>query len=136
MIFKLRRRTDLALSALRCLGETPHGRSTGQELAKTVGTSPSFLPQVMAPLIRAGWVTSERGPGGGYALTAGSGSASFYDVIEMTEGPTTDGRCLLRDGPCPGDHSCAVHLVATEAREKLIDGFRQIPAVPWQGATT
>lgn len=130
MIFKLQRRTDLALLALRRLAEAGEERLAGAELAEALGTTATFLPQVMSPLIRAGWVVSERGPGGGYRLTGQAETVSLLDVIEATEGPTTDGRCAMRDAPCPGDHACPVHAVATEARAVLADGFREIPAVP------
>jgi len=129
MIFKLQRKTDLALSALRCLGTARDNRLTGVELADAIETTMSFLPQVMAPLLRSGWVVSERGPGGGYLLTPDSPPPTIYDVIEVTEGPTINGRCVLRDAPCPGDDACQIHFVADEARAVLIDGFRRIPAV-------
>jgi Rrf2 family protein len=129
MIFKLHKRTDLALSALRHLDATPTGRATGQELADAIGSTIPFLPQVMSPLIRAGWVSSERGPGGGYTLTEDSTMATLYDVIEATEGQSLTGRCVLRDAPCPGNEACRVHSVADEARAVLVDGFRQIRAI-------
>lgn len=130
MIFRFQRRTDLALAALRRLGEAEGRRLTGTALANEVGTTASFLPQVMSPLIHAGWVVSERGPGGGYLLTEQSDTVSLLEVIEATEGPTADGRCSLRDAPCPGDVPCQIHHVAVAAREMLRDGFSQIPAVP------
>lgn len=130
MIFKLQRRTDLALLVLRSLAEAPQNRLTGQELATAVGTTTSFLPQVMSPLVREGWVLSERGPGGGYTLANRAEPVSLLDVIEVTEGPAANGRCVLRDAPCPGDHNCPVHLIATEARAVLLDGLRDIPAIP------
>jgi Rrf2 family protein len=133
MIFKLHKRTDLALAALRHLDSAPRGRLTGQELADEIGTTIPFLPQVMSPLIRAGWVSSERGPGGGYTLTEDSARATLYDVIEATEGPTVTGRCVLRDAPCPGTEPCRVHFVADDARAVLINGFQQIRAIA-QGA--
>lgn len=129
MIFRFQRRTDLALSALNQLGSAPGGRLTGTELASAVGTSATFLPQVMAPLIRAGWVTSERGPGGGYALTEESADATLLDVIEMTEGRALQGRCVMRDAPCPGDHTCPVHAVTSMARDVLVEGFKNTSAV-------
>ncbi|MFP3913528.1 MAG: RrF2 family transcriptional regulator [Actinomycetota bacterium] len=132
MNFGLQRRTDLALSALRCL--TRDGAPIpGPRLAESIGTTTSFLPQVMSPLIRAGWVTSERGPGGGYRLTEQSGTVTLLDVVEATEGPAETGRCVLRDAPCPGDPVCAVHAVWTQARHVLVEGFRTIPAVSTQG---
>ncbi|CAN5465745.1 hypothetical protein BH24ACT7_BH24ACT7_21090 [soil metagenome] len=100
----------------------------GSALANGIGTSVSFLPQIMAPLIQAGWVASERGPGGGYRLTDQAAGASLLDVMEVTEGPPENGRCVLADGPCPGSPSCAIHDVWVEARRVLTDGFARIPA--------
>lgn len=133
MIFKLQKKTDLALAALRHLDSSLRNRVTGPQLAEAIGTTIPFLPQVMSPLIRAGWVTSERGPGGGYALTDASTTATLYDVIEATEGPTVTGRCVMRDAPCPGTDPCRIHFVADDARAVLITGFKQIRAIV-QGA--
>ena len=128
----LQRRTDLALSALRALPEG--GRSmSGADLAEILDTTTSFLPQIMSPLVKAGWVESGRGPGGGYRLTDLAHTVSVLDVIEVTEGPTVDGRCVLRDAPCPGDEACQAHAVWTEARDVIIEGFRGLPAVQTQG---
>jgi Rrf2 family iron-sulfur cluster assembly transcriptional regulator len=129
MIFRLQRKTDLALAALRRLGAGDDGPLSGVDLADAIDTSMSFLPQIMSPLVRAGWVTSERGPGGGYRLSEHSASASLYDVIEATEGPTHTGRCVMRDSPCPGSDPCQIHYVADEARAVLADGFRRISAI-------
>jgi Rrf2 family protein len=116
------RRTDLALSALRALAEA-NERMTRSGLAGQIGTTPSFLPQVLSPLIDSGWVTSERGPGGGYQLTDAAFDARLLQVIEATGGPATTGRCVLRDGPCPGPEACQLHDVWTEAQRVLVEGF-------------
>ena len=128
MNFGFQRKTDLAVRALQRLG-TPGVRVSGPSLSSAIGTTTSFLPQVMAPLIDRGWVTSERGPGGGYSLTEASVDVSLFDLLEATEGPTVDGRCVLRDQPCPGNDSCPAHVVWTDAREVLIEGLRKIPAI-------
>jgi Rrf2 family iron-sulfur cluster assembly transcriptional regulator len=123
MIFGLSRRTDLALQAMEALSAA-EDRMSGAALAEQIGTSVQFLPQVLAPLIRAGWVHSERGPGGGYLIAISLESVSLLDVIETTEGEIDNGRCVLRDGPCPGTESCPVHTAWMSAREVLIDKLR------------
>jgi Rrf2 family protein len=128
MNFGFQRKTDLALRVLRRLG-TPGMKVSGSALASAIGTTTSFLPQVVAPLIDRGWVASERGPGGGYSLTETSVDVSLFELLEATEGPTVDGRCVLRDQPCPGNDSCPAHTVWTDARGVLIEGLRKIPAV-------
>ncbi|HJU51598.1 MAG TPA: Rrf2 family transcriptional regulator [Acidimicrobiia bacterium] len=123
----MNRRTDLALLAMRELSLHSDPLS-GVVLAEAIGTTLSFLPQVMAPLIKGGWVASDRGPGGGYRLTKEAINADLLDVIEATEGPAEDGRCVMRDGPCPGNPSCPIHAVWLEARQVLMKGFQGIPA--------
>lgn len=132
MSLGFQRKTDLALRVLRRLG-TPGAKVSGTSLSSSIGTTNSFLPQVVAPLIERGWVMSVRGPGGGYSLTAASSDISLLDVLEATEGRPVGGRCVLRDQPCPNDEPCLSHVVWTKAREVLIDGFRNIPAIPSQG---
>jgi Rrf2 family protein len=122
------RRTDLALAVLRALAERG-GRMSGVHLADAVATTIAYLPQVVAPLIQAGWVSSDRGPGGGYQLTAAASHVRLLDVVEATEGPANDGRCVLDSGPCSGEVPCPIHAVWSEARQVLIEGFGQVPAV-------
>ena len=52
------------------------------ELAERLDTTPGFVPQVIGPLVKAGWVRSDPGPAGGYALTGSPADVSVLDVIE------------------------------------------------------
>lgn len=122
------RHTDLALSALEVLSSRGAAIS-GADLADEVGTTITFLPQVMAPLIRARWVSSHRGPGGGYRLTPQAAGLTVREVVDATEGPVVTGRCVLRDAPCPGNEECPVHVAWVEARAVLISGLESILAV-------
>lgn len=67
MRLEVTRKTDLALRAMRAL--QPGGTKKGKDLALLVGATDHFLPQVMSPLVRRGWVVSEPGPRGGYRLS-------------------------------------------------------------------
>jgi Rrf2 family protein len=126
MNIAFQRRTDLALAAMRALSET--GPMPGVDLADRLGTTLFYLPQIMGPLVKSGWVNSVRGPGGGYQLTDEVGGASLLDVVEAVEKPE-DGLCVLRDQPCPGETACAVHSVWTQAEMVLRNGLNDIPAV-------
>jgi Rrf2 family protein len=125
MNITFQRRTDLALLALRRLAES-EGVTSRSELASETGTTSSFIPQVMSPLVEAGWVTSSRGPGGGYRLTESAFGVRLLEVVEAIEGPSADGTCVLRDAPCPGEDSCPIHVIWTEARRVLVEGFDRV----------
>lgn len=91
------------------------------DLADVVASTPQFVPQVMNPLVRAGWVVSESGPTGGYALAAPLSDRSVLELIELIEGRTDTGSCVLRGGPCSGMTQCALHDAWAEARAALTE---------------
>lgn len=125
MNIMFQRRTDLALLALHTLSES-EGMMSRADLASEIGTTSSFIAQVVSPLVEEGWVTSARGPGGGYRLTESAFEARLLEVVEAVEGPSVDGKCVLRDAPCPGEKSCPIHTIWTEARRVLVEGFDQV----------
>jgi Rrf2 family transcriptional regulator, iron-sulfur cluster assembly transcription factor len=104
----LQGRTNLALEALLQLHEAGE-RVSGRSLAGAIGTSTSYLPQILAPMLRSGWISSERGPSGGYQLVTPLEDLSLLDLIEAYEGSLTGTTCLLRGGPCPADDRCPFH---------------------------
>lgn len=122
------RRTDLAIAALQSLARADDYKRARPDLADDIGTTPSYLPQVIAPLAKAGWVSSERGPGGGYRLSDAAYAARILDVVEVMEGPAQNGHCALGGGPC-SESECQVHSVWAEARRILTEGFEDVPVL-------
>lgn len=121
----LSRRTDLAIKAMQVLSEAEE-RIGGIHLAERIETTVSFLPQVLGPLVKAGWIDSERGPRGGYRALVPLRSISLLDLIEATEGELETGQCVLRDGPCPGTQSCPVHTAWMSARDVLMERLQKM----------
>jgi Rrf2 family protein len=113
------RKSDLAVRILKVLSERDD-RVKGPELAELVGSTVGFVPQVLTPLVRAGWVQSDPGPTGGYVLVADPTELSILEVIEAVEGPTESGRCVLADRPCSETGRCALHEPWTRARAQLL----------------
>ena len=88
----------------------------------------------MAPLAKVGWVGSDPGPLGGYHLISGS-AISALDLIEVMEGPTDDGRCVLRSVPCPGLTTCALPDAWQQARSVLLTELSRTPILNPKGKT-
>ncbi len=117
MRLEVTKKTDLALQAMKCLGE---GTLPGPELAERIGVTTSYLPQIMNPLVKAGWVASAPGRNGGYTRTITLDQVSTLQLIETIEGPTDTGQCVLKGGPCPDEEHCALHLPWSRARTALL----------------
>jgi Rrf2 family protein len=101
---------------------------SGVELADRIETTSPFLPQVLSPMVKAGWIESQTGPGGGYRLAVSLADLSLLEVVETVEGPTETGECVLRDGPCPGTESCPVHEAWQSARSELRERLAAVSA--------
>lgn len=132
MRLELSSRTDLALRAMRRL-DRADGRMARVDLAADLGTTPDFLARVMAPLVRAGWVESQRGKSGGYQLAPSAAVASVLDVIVAQEGVPADGRCVLRSGPCDPEKRCELHEPWTKARDAMLGELGTAPALEPRG---
>ena len=128
------RRIDLALHALQVLATDP-GVHHGRDLAARIRTSTSFLPQIMAPMVRVGWIRTTPGPHGGYHLGSTGSLLTLLDLVEVVDGPLEDGTCFVRNGRCTPEDRCALHDVATEVRRTLVELLRAHVVLPAPATT-
>jgi Rrf2 family protein len=101
-------------------------RMRAQALADALDTTTGFVPQVVGPLVKAGWVRSDPGPTGGYELQASLEQLSVLDIIEAVDGPTDDGRCVVADVDCDAGQPCVLHDAWASARHELTDSLRSM----------
>jgi Rrf2 family protein len=94
-------------------------RRKAGRIAEEMAIPASYLPALLAELVRAGVVTSTAGPAGGYRLARAPGEVSLLEVIEVADGPIGSRECVLRGGPCRWEDACAVHAPWARAQEAL-----------------
>jgi Rrf2 family protein len=122
MELSLGRRADYAIRATLDLArQEGGGRRKAREISESMSVPMSYLPQILAELVRAELVVSVAGPRGGYQLARPSTSISLLDVVRATEGDVASTRCVLRGGPCRWEGMCAVHVPWSRAQQALLD---------------
>lgn len=126
MRLEISRRTGLALRALRHL-DGAEGRVGRQALAEAAHTTPDFVARVIAPLVKAGWVRSDPGRGGGYEIAVDLDTVSTLDLIGLVDSIPDATTCVLRAGPCGIDESCELHDAWTAARSALLGELDRTP---------
>ncbi len=119
MRLEITRRAELAIRALALLGQSSE-RVKAAVLAEGLGTTGAFVPQIVGPLVRAGWVQSDPGPTGGYRCQVLLSEVSVLQVIEAVDGATDVGRCVVADRPCQPDNPCVLHVAWAQARTQLL----------------
>ncbi len=128
MKFAIQKRTGLAVEALHTLRDAK-GSMQSSDLAAAIDTTQTYLPQIMSPLVKMGWVDSKRGPTGGYVLATDPETISALDLIEAVEGKTDTETCILRGGPCGGLDQCALHQPWEAARTALLKELASVPVL-------
>jgi Rrf2 family protein len=119
---QLTRAGDYAVRVMIHLAKTPRGtRVSLPVLAAATAAPSSFLSKVLQSLTRAHLVTSQRGPAGGFEMSASGRRASMREVIEAIDGPMNLNVCLRNDQACSRRHWCPAHPVWVKAQEALLD---------------
>jgi len=98
---KLSEATALAVHAMVFLASTPEHSWSVKAMAPMLKASEAHLSKVMQRLSTAGFVSSERGPKGGFVLLRKAEDIKLIEVYELFEGPIQDGGCLLGMAQCP-----------------------------------
>ncbi len=86
------------------------GPMTSDAIARMLGTNPVVVRRTMAGLREAGYVRSEKGHGGGWAIAADLETVSLLDVHRAVGGPH-----LFAIGNEHPNPDCAVERVVNEA---------------------
>ena len=139
-IVKLPEPASIALHAMTLLAARAGEHVSAKDLASQLPVSGSHLAKVMQRLVKAGLVTSVRGPGGGFALRGDPRATTLLQVYEAVEGklditecmfserPASCGACILDDAIAEANR--IVHARMARTRLSHITGtFAAAPAL-------
>ena len=117
---EITRHTDYAIRMLLALACAPGGRPlSARELGRMQDVPYAFARGIVSDLVRAGFVTSRRGAGGGVMLARPATEITVLSVIESTEGEVGLGLCTHDPDYCHRVDGCAMHQVWIEAEAQL-----------------
>ena len=98
-----------AIHAVLCIASgADHGPVRVDEIAAVLGCPRNYLSKTLHSLVRAGVLRSERGPKGGFQLSAPPGKVTLAQVIAPFE-PVGQRRCLLGRPQCDDKQFCMLH---------------------------
>jgi len=112
--------TSLGLHAMALLAKNDRQALSCNEMACTLSVSEAHLSKVLQRLGKQGFVSSTRGPKGGFRLARPAGDVTLLDVYEAIDGPVRFADCLF-DAPVCEDHTKCImgDLLASVDKEVL-----------------
>ena len=125
-VFHISEAGALALHAAVYLAKHTGSPCPARELTDALSGSSAHLVKVLQWMTRAGLVHTQRGPCGGYALTALAKRATIRTVIEAVEGPMTTTTCLLKHKACRGN-ACMMSDLLNQINRQVMEYVSQTP---------
>ncbi len=71
------------------------------KISEFIGSSRHHVAKIMQRLSKAGFVSSNRGPSGGFVLKKNPSDITLLDIYETIEGPLAVQTCPLSRDTCP-----------------------------------
>ncbi len=109
------------MQALAILAARPGEAHELSGIARRFALPGAALAKSFQTLVRAGVLTSRRGPHGGYILSRPPREVSLAAVVDaLGGGDRRGGRCLLEERACSPGGACALHAAAVQADARML----------------
>ncbi len=114
--------TDFGLRVLMRLAGAPDRMFTTDQIAVEFSISRNHLTKVVQDLVRCGYVTAQRGKGGGLRLARPADDIRLGDVVRHLGENNALVECFRSDGgTCALRATCALRQRLAAAREAFLD---------------
>lgn len=107
-MLRISKLTDYGTLVLAELRAVPDGVASAGQVADATGLALPTVSKLLKSLHKAGLVTSERGPHGGYALARPATEISAAEIIDALDGPVAITECSSPAGACDLESHCRV----------------------------
>jgi Rrf2 family protein len=90
----------IAIHGLVIIASDAKATASSRKISEKTGTSFNTVSKVMQRLVKARFISSERGPSGGFTINKPASGISLYEIYTAFEGePATEG-CLFELSGC------------------------------------
>ena len=98
-LFNLSEAATIALHSLAIIGNSEE-RLNVNTLAEKTKFSRNHLAKIMNILVRNNYLSSERGPNGGFVLNPSSRNVTLFEILEVIDGRIEVFQCTITCGNC------------------------------------
>ena len=95
------------------------------QIAEKIYSSRHHVAKILQRLAKSGFITSSRGPSGGFSLKKDPSEITLLDIYETIEGKLDVQSCPGEKELCPFDRKCLLgdlsHKVSSEVRKYMAE---------------
>ena len=97
-----------------------------KEIADACQIPAPYLAKIIHALSKAGFVTTQRGIGGGVILARPASEISLHDLCVGLGDPAVEQRCMLGTAQCSDERACPCHRFWSPQRERQQEFLREM----------
>jgi len=116
-IVSLSEAASIALHGMILIARKKKGMNV-TKIAELTSTSKHHVAKVMQRLVKSGYLTSHRGPNGGFELKVPPAEINFLDIYEQIEGKIEINTCPMDKPVCPFD-KCILNNVTSKMSKEF-----------------
>ena len=138
-MFKLSKPVEYALIALKHMHQGESSSPTAvREICDRYHTPFDVTSRALQHLARHGVVQAERGMAGGYRLVRDLSDISFFDLLEIVDGPLRIVPCLDQTHSCKCEegHSCSILPPMLKLNDRLDNFLKTLSVLDLLGSET
>lgn len=121
-IFSLSEASSIAIHAMVLVAKSK-GSINVNKIAETTHTSRHHVAKVMQRLAKEDFISSTRGPSGGFILKKKAAEITFLDVYEAIEGKAEIAHCMFESTVCPFGQ-CIMNNITARISKEFVDYLR------------
>ena len=111
---------SIGIHALVLISNSDGNSMNVNVIAEKTGASKNHIAKVMQTLVKSGFVSSVRGPAGGFSLAMEADEINLLDIYESIEGKISIKTCPFEKPICPFD-KCLMGGIFHKVTAELIE---------------
>lgn len=96
------------------------------DIAEDLDIPKPFLSKILQQLAAGDYISSAKGPGGGFYITADQLEHTILDIIIEIEGKDRFKQCALNFDNCDERRPCAIHHLIASSKDGLRKAYNDI----------
>jgi len=119
---------EYAIRAMSSIATLPAAEKVrAADLGRFTGIPAPYLSKILRRLVLADLLISQKGQGGGFALSRPAREICFIDILDAVDAFPASGRCAFGWGACNEEAPCPLHGAWSRLNENLTE---------WAASTT
>jgi len=112
---------SIALHGLVLVAQSKEKLINVNQIAKVTSSSRHHIAKVFQQIVKEGWVSSQRGPSGGFKMLADPADITFLQIYELIEGPIDRSYCPFGKQEGCSFKKCLLHGITQKMTNEFVE---------------